>query len=255
MKEYLTVKDKKICLSCSSSLEYCASCHIPLLDGYFYYPGDSRKFCQNCNKKGLKCDICTLPLGKEYRMLPDKRKICSVCLKTSVRTTDKASQILQKLLPVLEKNFSMKIRSSTQLHLVDSKVIASLRKQYPNTVGSKDQRSLGIFVRKGNTFDVYIENFLPYSLCLGVLAHEYTHAWQADHFQTKAGVLYVEGMAQWVSYHILKFFGYDKEASSITVQEDIYGQGFRKIQTIENRYGKDSVLRKLLELCGKTAKV
>ncbi|NUM36914.1 MAG: hypothetical protein HUU50_20410 [Candidatus Brocadiae bacterium] len=251
MKEYLVVHDKKICLSCSTSLECCASCRIPLLDGYYYYPGDERKFCHTCQKKGLKCDICTLPLGTGYKSLPDKRKICSICLKTSVRTTEKAKEILQKLLPALSKNFSLKVRSSTQLHLVASSTIASLRSQYPNTIGSKDQRSLGIFVRKGNAFDVYIESFLPYSLCLSVLAHEYTHAWQADHFQPKASTLYVEGMAQWVSYHTLKFYGYEREASLIPIQQDIYGQGFRKIQEIEKRYGKNAVISKILELCAK----
>lgn len=248
MKEFLTIKQGKICISCSNKIQHCASCQVPLLEDYFTFQGDNRPFCQECSKDGNRCSICTLPLTQKYIKLKDGRVICAVCKKTSVKTEAQARKILDKVLAYLKQNFNMKIRKTTKLHLVDSKTLIKIRKKHSKDFGGKDRRALGYFLRKGDSFEVYIENMLPYSLCLAVLAHEYAHAWQADHFPPKASILYIEGFAEWISYRTLLHYKYKKEAFKISKQKDIYGQGFKKIYALETKYGVQNVIKKVLKI-------
>lgn len=245
VREYLETRGKALCLPCSRKVEHCAVCQMALLDKYHKFPGDSRKFCGNCATSRDRCDLCALPLTASYRRLQDNRSICENCLKEAVKTPEKAKEALAKVLAYLEKKFAMRIRKTTALQMVDSKALRRMRKNIRGP-GQKDRRALGIFVRQGEVFEVYIESFLPYPLCLGVLAHEYTHAWQADHFPARAGILWVEGLAEWIAYRTLLFYGYKKQAHLITRQQDEYGQGFRKIQDIEHKYGTDRVIAQTL---------
>ena len=246
LKEYITIQGKKLCSECANKIEFCAGCHAPLLGEYFQFKNDSRKFCKKCTNKNNLCNICSMPLGTMFHTLFDERKICNNCFQTAVKTPEQASKILNQILPIIKRKFNIVIPSSTVLHLVDYKTLLKLRHQY-KMPGSGDSHALGIFVGQGKLLDVYILDYLPYALCLSTLAHEYTHAWQNRHLRNDTNLLYIEGMAQWVAYHVLLELGFVKEATNITKQDDIYGAGFEKMQKLEKKYG-------ILELCKKLEK-
>jgi hypothetical protein len=172
-------------------------------------------------------------------------------MKTAVQDSATAQKALQQVLQYLRKTFSMHIRETTRLQLVDAQVLAKLRRKNPLRIGKKDRRALGLFLQQGSRFDVYVETLLPYTLCLKVLAHEYTHAWEADHFPSNTGILYVEGLAEWIAYQTLLYYRHTTEASKIPPQQDEYGQGFAKIQAIEQRYGRSQVIQKVLQVVQK----
>jgi hypothetical protein len=83
------------------------------------------------------------------------------------------------------------------------------------------------------------------------MAHEYTHAWQSDRFPNDTSLLWVEGLAEWMAYKTLVYYGYHQQASLIPVQLDVYGQGFRKVQKVEQKYGEKNVLARVLKIVNK----
>lgn len=253
LQEYLAVAGYKLCFGCADEVDYCAVCHLPLVEKHFVFPDDSRKFCKKCSSERGRCDICTLPLSALYHKLSDGRVMCAQCMEKAVKTPAMAQKALRQTLDYLENELGMRIRPATQLQIVDARTLARLRKSVRGH-GDQDRRALGLFLRKGERFDVYVESMLTYSLCLAVLAHEYTHAWQADRFPSDTGLLWVEGLAEWVAYQTLTHYGYTKQAAMITRQQDIYGQGFRKVQALEAKYGKSQVIAKVMEMVGARGK-
>lgn len=247
MQDYLAIDGKKLCVTCSYQIEHCATCQLPLLKTYYTFPNDPRKFCSSCADKRNRCDICTLPLTRKTHRLRDKRTICAMCMKAAVKTPAMANKALQQVLKYLQSEFRWQVRMETSLEIVDSRTLARLRKDLKG-YGHRDQRALGLFKRHGNEFTVYVESFLPYPLCLAVIAHEYTHVWQADHFPKNAGLLLVEGLAEWIAYHALCYYKHNKQAKTIGKQRDVYGQGFRKIMAIEKKQGKKQVIPQVLKM-------
>jgi hypothetical protein len=174
-------------------------------------------------------------------------------MQQAVKTPAMAQKALRQVFDYLEGKLTLHIRPGTQLQIVDARTLARLRQSIRGH-GDQDRRALGLFLRKGDKFDVYVESFLPYSLCVAVLAHEYTHAWQADRFPQNTSQLWVEGLAEWVAYETLLHYGYDKQASLIARQQDVYGQGLRKVQAVEQKYGKSQVIAKVMEMVGAKGK-
>ncbi|WP_372369192.1 basic secretory protein-like protein [Candidatus Uabimicrobium sp. HlEnr_7] len=250
-KDYLQIQSQILCVPCSNTVELCAKCHVPLIAKFFTFPNDKRKFCNNCVNSKNYCDTCSTPITGKYYQIGDKRNICGICMKTSVQNPTAAKKILHRVVQFVEKKFNMKINLATELELVDALTLAKLRTKNTIKYGASDRRALGLFVQRGNNYRVYIESLLPYSLCMGVLAHEYTHAWQADHFHKKPSLLILEGLAEWISYKTLIHYNYKTEAQRIEKQRDIYGQGFRKIRNFEKKYGEKNILGKMTNLVNK----
>lgn len=251
-KDYLKVQALILCVQCSNSVELCAKCHVPLIAKFFKFPNDNRKFCNTCVKSKNYCDMCNTPITAKYYQIGDKRNICKTCMKTAVQSPTAAKKILQRVVSFVAKKFAMKINLATELELVDALTLAKIRKKNTVKYGAADRRALGLFVQRGCDYRVYIESLLPYALCMGVLAHEYTHAWQADHFRKKPSLLILEGLAEWISYKTLIHYGYKSQAVLIEKQRDIYGQGFRKILAFEKKHGEKNLLTKITQMVNKS---
>lgn len=250
MQDYLAVGSDKLCLACSQTIDHCSICQIPLIHDYFSFEGDARKFCPHCANSRGRCDVCSLPLTNIYHRLHDQRTICAKCMKEAVANPATAQKALDQVLSYFRSTWDMRIRDTTQLRLVDDQVLRKLRHNL-KAPGNKDRRALGLFLRKGESFEVFLATFLPYPLCVWVLAHEYTHAWQAEHFSSHASLLLIEGLAEWCAYHTLRHYGYQKEAALVTKQQDVYGQGFKKIMEIERKHRSTNVIGQVLQMAGK----
>ncbi len=66
----------------------------------------------------------------------------------------------------------------------------------------------GLFYRKNDDFNVYVLYGLRKKDLIWVLAHEITHAWQAENCSDRLTTEEREGFAQWVAYHTALNFGY-----------------------------------------------
>lgn len=251
LSEYMEVQGKKICLACAQKLEYCHGCQTPLWKQYVQYDGDSRKFCKQCSQKKNLCSVCFMPLGNMFRTMSDQRRICSRCLKTAIKSSNQVKAILKKILPIMQRLFRINISPFTSFHLIDYHTLQKLREKY-DTAGRIDKKSLGIFIGKDGALDIYILEYLPYSMCVGTLAHEYTHAWQSENLRSDTDILYIEGLAQWVAYYVLLDMGYTTEADRIPKMTGIYGKGFHKIMKLEKKYGKATLLEKFKQKFGRS---
>nr|HPG59309.1 hypothetical protein [Candidatus Wallbacteria bacterium] len=100
---------------------------------------------------------------------------------------------------------------------------------------------LGIFSRHGKEFDIFVQNNLPKNLLIGVLAHEYAHAYVHDRMPDFDDTLIDEGFAEWIRHKTLTKIGDEKGAKLIEMRKDIYGDGFKKVAEIEKKSGLNGV--------------
>ena len=150
----------------------------PLWKQYVQYDGDSRKFCKQCSQKKNLCSVCFMPLGNMFRTMSDQRRICSRCLKTAIKSSNQVKAILKKILPIMQRLFRISISPFTSFHLIDYHTLQKLREKY-DTAGRIDKKSLGIFIGKDGALDIYILEYLPYSMCMEHY-DEYTHVLQSE---------------------------------------------------------------------------
>lgn len=93
---------------------------------------------------------------------------------------------------------------------------------------------------------IYLNEDLTRREALGVLAHEYGHAWQ---YQTRSDIdrvetLLFEGFAEWLSYRVLAEAGDTEGTASVMRDTSIYGRGARWFLSLEKREGVDGVLHR-----------
>jgi hypothetical protein len=155
-----------------------------------------------------------------------------VCHSTSVKDVDEANSILQDVAKFLKEHLLMHVNHSSRLELVSREELHRLKGGY-----IKSKHLMGLFKKINNKFNIYILYGLPRSLTSAVLAHEYSHAWQAENCPANQGVKLREGFAEWVSYKVLSHLGYRKEMELMERRVDIYGEGFNFIRKMELERG------------------
>ncbi len=110
---------------------------------------------------------------------------------------------------------------------------------------SQGRHTLGFFVRTQGETAIYIEMGLTRGLLLGTLAHELSHAWQAEQLgpgHHHLDPMIEEGFAEWVAYHALLTRGLTTLTDRATKRDDLYGRGLRHFLTIERTHGLAGVL-------------
>ena len=107
------------------------------------------------------------------------------------------------------------------------------------------ERLLGLY-QDGS---IYLSDDLNRRQALGVLAHEYGHAWFFQHRAdvSAASDLLFEGFPEFVSYLVLREAGDHEGAYRIsTVDRSVYGRGARKFIALYNRVGIELVVNTAL---------
>jgi hypothetical protein len=220
----------KICLSCLENLPHCKCCQRPILDRGWQYLRVEGIYCNICHNKREHCDTCGVPLKNDYIKLEDRRLICLPCHHQAIKDSKKAYEILKEVESVIFRKFKIKVNHSSRLNLKNKDELENLQDR-------REENVLGIFKRVNSSFDIYLLSHLPYSLSVGVLSHEYIHAWQAENTPSKQDLILREGFCEWVSYHVLLELNLKKEAALIGKRKDIYGQGFRFMRKLEKEKG------------------
>ncbi len=82
-----------------------------------------------------------------------------------------------------------------------------------------------------------------------VLAHELTHAYQAEEQLMRSHGGFREGMSRWIEYHVLKANGLNKEADKLRgYRSFILGRSVVTILEYEKKYGRQATLEWLEKL-------
>ncbi len=132
------------------------------------------------------------------------------------------------------------------LHIVNPTELAIVRSRHEAVtpvIGAGQPHVLGFFEQEGPVRTIYVERALPRITLIGTLAHEYAHAWQADHAPRMQNLFLREGFAEWVSCSLLVALGHTQEAAGATRREDDYGRGLRHFIALEKRSGRPAVFR------------
>jgi len=233
-----TAKDGQpvLCESCDKTAMHCAACGVVITGRYVQHPFVDGVFCENCEKIHPKCSMCGRPIATHPVMkLAGERPICLECLKTSILSMEGMQQMLDESTTFASKLYGMKVEHSLPLKLVDDINLVRKDSGMPG-----DGKELGLFYRHGDEFSIYVLGGLPLELATETLQHEWTHAWFAENGHELHPEWVQEGFCQWMASKALKAKGYKNGFERLRDRNDLYGKGFRYVQSIEDKAGGNS---------------
>lgn len=236
------VQGQSVCMKCYGGLKKCHGCGKFIMKTSYNYSIVEQTYCPDCQKNSPKCGVCGLPTGDKPVTLTDGRQICPDCEATSVKDIATVKELYEAVAAFIVREYSMEIGHINAISFKEIKEMEKLGKETP-TGNDNTNIPLGIFSRKGEQFDIYVQENLPRNLLIGVLAHEYAHAYMHDVSPDYKNLEIEEGFAEWIRYKTLNHIGDEKGAKLIEARKDIYGDGFRKISNIEKNEGLGGVFR------------
>lgn len=188
------------------------------------------------------CDFCGIPInGVSYERLTDGRVRCNDCGMTAINSADEFKKIFFQVLEMMQNFYSIEYRTPIIVKTADAKAIArgAGAVYVPST--EVTARVLGYAQRKGNVFNLMVENGSPRLATIETMVHEMTHIWQYLNWDDRAirtqypenwkrDIVY-EGMAVWAAVQYLYLIGeysYAMQQEELQARrEDIYGVGFK----------------------------
>ena len=230
---------KDVCPKCFAELKKCYGCGNYIFRLSYKYDLTEQQYCEGCQKNTDKCDVCGLPTGANPVKLTDGRKICPDCESTAVKDVTEVRDLYASVAVFLSSDYHMDIGNVNKISFKEINEMRELGEKTPTA--EKGVIPLGIFSRSGKEFDIFVQKNLPKNLLIGVLAHEYAHAFVHDRLPDFNDTLIDEGFAEWIRHKTLLKIGDDKGAKLIERRKDIYGDGFRKITEIESGKGIEGV--------------
>jgi hypothetical protein len=244
----VTNVESKFCHLCGNALEGRGAIFRP-------FAGSGERglaVCPDCMAT-LRCDTCGSLAVPPGTVLPDGRRVCSRCNRIAVYDEEDARAMFLQIQREL-KNYctDFYLNIATPLYLLDFvQHVEMIREVEPGITEEEAKKRLGFYARKGILRGIYVLSGLPRPLMKTVVAHEWAHAWHAEHMPFMPHSLVVEGFANWVAAKVLEFSGSSEDLKQIDVLKmspDEYGQGLRMMLDIEKREGFDGVMRAIRQL-------
>ena len=232
------------CKTCLATLPRCGACGKPISSQYYRFGDSPQPYCPECAQQRPHCDVCGAPLGKEGQRLTGGQYRCGECARTLVLDEPGVQALYQMVIQQAKSVLGISVAVLPALIVADPPELATVRHTFGAQHASPEgtgQHVVGFFTQRGSRRTIYIERGLPRASLIGTLAHEYAHAWQADHSPHDQDMLLHEGFAEWVAYKILIALGHTREAARATRREDLYGQGLRHFIALEQRSGRQGV--------------
>jgi len=230
-----TVHEKKICYSCQEKAKRCSACGLPIVGRYYNYKFQSGIFCEYCEKQAPHCDSCSRPVGLQYIAISDGRKICFECERSAIIDEKQLHELVDLAMAGVNE-LGLKIKHKINYRLISKKLLDERIQE--TEIEDTSGRNLGLFHRKANKMNIYIQSHLPLQMTLGTICHELGHAWQSENIIIENQPLELkEGFCEWVSYKVLMKYGYQGQAEMISSRKDLYGKGFKNISQIEKENG------------------
>lgn len=197
------------------------------------------------------CNFCLAPIDtsrpETFVCYNDKRCLCRPCRQTAVANIDEAKVLADSVAAILQGiGISVKTKQ-LDLRLVDSDRMAEVGgEKYRNQRGYTDfkqySQMFGLF--KDRFLKVYILDGMPRLECIGVLAHELTHAWLFSHGRTKTAPQLCEGSCNYASWLVLSQYPGDETDyiinNMMTDPDTVYGEGLRQVKAWVEKVGADA---------------
>ena len=226
------VKNKALCLKCAAQPNICSSCGRLLGRKFVVFPLSSGKYCRECVQQLPKCRFCSAPT-RELADFGNSWPMCAECKRKAVVGIDNIRGIFAEVQSIIATNIHLTLNSPAALELCDD-IVTEGRKMNGNEMGLMQQH--------GATSVILIQNGLPLNLVYETLAHEWAHAWIAQHTQRQLSLKDEEGFCQWVASKVLLAKEYDANLNILRTRRDLYGSGYRKMEKIEIARGTDGVV-------------
>jgi hypothetical protein len=120
----------------------------------------------------------------------------------------RAQDLFQQTASLLATGMGLQLWVGVAFRLVDAPTMARLR-----GLVAPGQDTLGLYRRQNHVRVIYVLYGLPMLVFRITAAHEYAHAWQAEHCPLLRNDFLREGHAEWVAYHHLLQLGSHKAAA------------------------------------------
>jgi hypothetical protein len=243
--QYRTVNEKNYCENCYEAI--CPRCKIcnAIIEGEYFTGNDKKsKYCKKCYDFYSHCPDCGVPAGPSGINLPDGRTLCSECYSVAIFDENKVEKIFEEVKEALKKSPGLTVKFPIkEIKLVNKTELNKLLENKTLEYIPHDGVSGLHYYEKINgritISEIYILNWLTPQRIISVIAHEYSHAWQAENCPDKQESMVREGFAEWVSFKLLKTKGYKDEAEDMLKTADpVYGGGLKKYLELEKKYGK-----------------
>ncbi|UCE65753.1 MAG: protein DA1 [Candidatus Zixiibacteriota bacterium] len=234
-KKLNRIGNAMLCNSCAPKADRCYSCGDALLENYKYFESDkSKKYCLRCISNYESCADCGAPSGPGGLKLDDGRYLCSDCRREAIFNPSLITPIKLDVIEFLSNGLDMDIEHKINYSVQDKKFLEKKSKGLSEDIN-------GLFYRKDNDYNVYVLYGLRKKDLIWVLAHETTHAWQAENCSERLTEEDREGFAQWVAYRTAQNFGYREYAENMRGGESVYSSGLNRMIDLEKTGGSKAV--------------
>ena len=225
----------RLCERCAARVERCHSCSNALLRDYTYFEGnETLKYCSECVVRYPICADCGAPSGPRGTKLDDGRYLCPDCRSVALFEPGLVTSIKKQVLSYLDSKMGIRIKHDIKYSLQGKDFLKTKSKDMHGDLN-------GLFYRKGDDYNIYVLYGLRKKDLIGAIAHEITHAWQAENCSENLQLEDLEGFAQWVAYYTLIYFDYKRFARNMLSGNSVYATGLRKMLEIEKHGGSEAV--------------
>ncbi|HEY73026.1 MAG TPA: protein DA1 [Thermoflexia bacterium] len=239
-----TPHHSKHCHLCGRRLRGRAWVHAPGAThlGSASHPEQNIIVCRQCEETAPRCDVCNLPMGENHVRLPDNRRICPRCHQTAIYDPTQARELFERVTHIATDQLGLGLNVGTEFTLVDHQHLQRLATEAPAGPHDDAGKVIGLFTRKGRQRVMYLLYGLPQILFIQVAAHEWGHAWHRENCPLLDDLLLCEGFAEWVAHKALQTLGATRQATLMEQRDGLYGEGLRKMLSLERQRGISGVL-------------
>ncbi len=230
-----------VCQECIREGISCRACGRPISNDWVVLNGNDGPYCRDCYQNREPCSFCGAPVGAQPQHLPDGRVLCARCYRTRVTDPAEAKTLFNRVVDLLYNKMGMGLNIRPTLTLVDHARLVELAKTAVPDPSLRRDKTLALFTRNGRHRTVYLQEQLPRILMIQVVAHEFAHAWQGENAPFLADLTLQEGFAEWTAYHILMHLDARKKAEQMRGRADFYGDGLRRLLSLEQQAGTAAV--------------
>jgi hypothetical protein len=233
----------------------CSLCEKVIQGEYLQdYWGNS--YCIRHENEAPVCDSCgrfisepTTGGGVRY---DDGRFVCNVCRPKSITDIDDILVLVHEVAEHME-SFGMKVDyNGIRIHLVGRGDMQKLSGHHSEGLrGFTDYREdFRVFGRsQGRKMDMYLLYGMPRMELVSTIAHELAHVWQFNRGRFRNDRAWNEGSCNYAAFLVLGRYP-GKESSFFRTSlsrddNDVYGEGFRRVKTLAEAEGSKSWLRYL----------
>jgi hypothetical protein len=227
-------------VSVSADTPVCTACGKPLTGEAVIYNGDTEHpYCLECDASPERCDACGQPLGVSWRLYSDGRRLCALCLRDGVFSAERAMPIKREVFHLLESLVGIRPPNDVHYQIVDEKRLrVLLGREVGYEQGLTDLDTTGAIT-------ISILSGLRSVRFTHTLAHEIAHAWAFENTPSELSLETSEGFAEWIAFLVLEKKGYNNETSRMISRGDVYGEGLRRMLSMQQRWGVAGILSRL----------